>query len=140
MTPSSPLAELRALAAKATPGPWECGSPCEENYLYGRDRKGAYVHLACLSSASDNGLGGDSYILSEESEAAANAALIVALANVLLDPASPLAIVPKEPTEAMLRSGADALRGQPSMGRSPLAEREAARIYLTMLAATEAQP
>ena len=41
----------------------------------------------------------------------------------------------REPTEEMLRAGADSLRGGPSMGRSVMAEREARRHWTAMLAA-----
>jgi hypothetical protein len=61
------LTEARRLVEAATPGPWDTGSPFEDNYLYA-----GQTHLACLASsdASDHYLGDDS-------EAIANARFIV---------------------------------------------------------------
>lgn len=74
--------KLERLAEQATPAPWGTGHRFEQNYLYGNVQPdGRGEHLACLSSVSDDGLGGDTYSLDEGSESAANAALIVALRN-----------------------------------------------------------
>lgn len=72
ITPEA-LERLADLLAKATAGPWEVGHAFELNYVYGGGS-----HLGCISSPADD-LSEDDY--GEDSESAANAALIVALVN-----------------------------------------------------------
>lgn len=94
--------ELARLDAQATAPPWGTGGAFEQNYLFGNvQADGRGEHLACISSTSDDGLGGDSFILAEGSESAANAALIVALRNNLPAVLAALSTPSAAPVEAM---------------------------------------
>lgn len=71
----TPIAELRELHAKATPGPWEIGHPMERNYIYGGNS-----HLGCIGSRDECFWINDDGSLNESET---NAALIVAMRNAL---------------------------------------------------------
>jgi hypothetical protein len=72
------LESLDRLLEKATPGPWDVGSACEQNYIYGTGPKG-WAHLACIAGHSDRP---EDMALDQE-QGEANAALIVAAVNAL---------------------------------------------------------